>query len=90
MAPVRLLSFVLDGPLLFQFSPVLVSSVRREVLKAGIHAMPVMLRAGTVQHSPPVKLLLDPVELAVMQQYSSVRDELRQLFNSYLFWAQRA
>ena len=67
MALVRSLSFV------FQFSPVLVSSVRRESEGEDIRYMPVMLRAigGTVQHSLPVKLLMDPVELAFMQQYYS-------------------
>jgi hypothetical protein len=31
-------------------------------------SLPVMLRGGIVQHFPPVNLLLDPAELAVMQQ----------------------
>jgi hypothetical protein len=53
-----------DGLLLFWFSPVLVSSVRKEVVRV---KMPIMLHGGTVQHFPPVNLPLDPVELAVMQ-----------------------
>jgi hypothetical protein len=68
VAAVYLPSFGLDSPLLFQFSPVLVSLLRREVAKVKIHVLPVMLRAGTVQPSPPVELQLDLVELAVMQQ----------------------
>jgi hypothetical protein len=67
MAPVCLPSFVFDSLLLFRFSPLLVRSVLREVVKAEIQIFAVMLRAGTVQHSLPVKLLFDLVELAVMQ-----------------------
>jgi hypothetical protein len=68
VAAVCLPSFVFDSPLLFQFSPVLASSLQIEVVKTKIHVLPEMLRADTVQPFHPVKLLLDLVELAVMQQ----------------------
>jgi hypothetical protein len=54
-----------DGPLHFRFGPVSVSSVRRSV-----QGEECTLHGGSVQHSPPVDLLVDPVELAVMQHYS--------------------
>jgi hypothetical protein len=71
VGPVCLLSFVFEDPLLFQLSPVFISSLRKEVVKAKVHILPEMLRGGTVKHCPPVKLLLDLVELAVMQQRCS-------------------
>jgi hypothetical protein len=70
MAAVCLVSFGFDGPLLFQFSPVLVSSLRIEIVMAKIHVLPFTLRAGTVQHSPPVKLLSDLADLPVTRHSS--------------------
>jgi hypothetical protein len=58
-----------DSPLFFQFSPVLVSSLQKEVVRTKIHVLPVTLHAGTVQPSHPVKLLLDLVELAVVLKH---------------------
>jgi hypothetical protein len=62
LASVRSVNHILSSllclrrPLLFRFGPVSVSSVRRSV-----QGEECMLRGGSVQHSPPVDLLVDPV-----------------------------